>query len=130
MIEATLAATAVGLLAAFFQEAAKSAAGEAGKRAVGELVGWFKAKLTKPREQEAIEELAKAPHEAAHGKILEALLELRLKDQPDLATELASLVQKAEAAGATIQSAIVEGDDAQIAQVKGHHNVVKLTRRD
>jgi hypothetical protein len=130
MDEPTLAASAVGLLAALFQKAAESAAGEAGKRAVGELVGWFKAKLNKPREQEAIEELAKAPHEAAHGKILEALLDLRLKDKPDLATELAELVRKVEAAGVTIQSAVVDGDDAQVVQVKGDHNVVKLSRGD
>jgi hypothetical protein len=88
----TAAALAVALpyLLALGKEAAKGAAGEAGKS----VWSWMKGKLTTDAGKQAVKDLENDPNDADNQKLLEATLSKHLRGNPNAATELTSLLQQ------------------------------------
>jgi hypothetical protein len=105
------------------KEAAKSAAGEAGKS----VWQWVKAKLTSAAGQEAVKDLEKAPGDVDNRKAAEAALSKFLKADPSALSELAQLLEKAGVTS-TVQTANVVGDDNIVGQVSGSGNTVSIHR--
>jgi hypothetical protein len=92
MDPATIATTAVGValpyIADLGKEAAKSAAGEAGKS----VWQWVKGKLTSEASKEAIKDLESDPGDAANRMALQAALTKHLKADPNALSELTGLI--------------------------------------
>jgi hypothetical protein len=124
---ATLAAAAITAALPYVvklgKEAAKSAAGEAGKS----VWQWVKGKLTSPAGQEAVKDLEKAPDDADNRKAAEAALSKLLKADPGALSELAQLLEKAGVTS-TVQTANVVGDGNIVGQVSGSGNTVSINR--
>ncbi|HTR13993.1 MAG TPA: hypothetical protein VMI72_12265 [Roseiarcus sp.] len=122
MDPATLAAAAVSFVAPYLislgKEAAKGAAGEAGKSAWG----WIKGKLVSPLGAAAVEEAEKAPQEPENMQALQAALTKALKADPDAAKALEEMLQK-HGASLSTQSANVVGDFNKVGQASGGSTV-------
>jgi hypothetical protein len=122
---ATLAAAAIAAalpyVVALGKEAAKSAAGEAGKS----VWQWVKGKLTSAAGQEAVKDLENAPNDADNRKAAEAALSKLLKADPGALSELAQLLEKAGVTS-TVQTANVVGDGNIVGQVAGSGNTVSI----
>src|SRR5258707_15461661 len=90
---ATLAVAAITAalpyVVALGKEAAKGAAGAAGKS----VWEWVTGKLTSAAGQEAVKDLEKAPHDADNRKAAEAALSKLLKSDPNALSELAQLLE-------------------------------------
>jgi hypothetical protein len=94
MDPATLTATALAValpyLLALGKEAAKGAAGEAGKS----VWSWMKGKLTTDAAKQAVKELESDPNDADNRKLLEATLSKHLRSNPQALNELTALLQQ------------------------------------
>jgi hypothetical protein len=122
---ATLAAAAITAalpyVVALGKEAAKGAAGAAGKS----VWEWVTGKLTSPAGKEAVKDLEKVPDDADNRKAAEAALSKFLKVDPGALSELAQLLEKAGVTS-TVQTANVVGDDNIVGQVSGSGNTVSI----
>ena len=127
MDPATLAAAAIAAalpyVVALGKEAAKGAAGAAGKS----VWEWVKGKLTSPAGTEAVKDLENAPDDADNRKAAEAALSKLLKADPGALSELAQLLEKAGVTS-TVQTANVVGDGSIVGQVSGSGNTVSINR--
>ena len=125
MDPATLAAAAITAalpyVVALGKEAAKGAAGAAGKS----VWEWVTGKLTSAAGQEAVKDLEKTPDDADNRKAAEAALSKLLKADPGALSELAQLLEKAGVTS-TAQTANVVGDDNIVGQVSGSGNTVSI----
>jgi len=121
MDPATLAA-AISLVAPYLcslgEEAAKSAAGEAGKS----IWGWIKGKLISPLGAAAVAEVEKAPQEPENLQALQAALTKALKADPDAAKALEDLLEK-HGASLSTQSVNVAGSNNKVGQASGGSSV-------
>jgi hypothetical protein len=119
---ATLAAAAITAalpyVVALGKEAAKSAAGAAGK-SVWELVT---SRLTSAAGKEAVKDFENAPDDADNRKAAEAALSKLLKADPGALSELAQLLEKAGLTSTTLTADIV-GNENIVGQVSGSGNV-------
>ena len=104
-LAAAAIAAAIPYVVALGKEAAKSAAGEAGKS----VWQWVKGKLTSPAGKEAVNDLENAPHDAVNRTAAEAALSKLLKTDPGALAELAQLLEKAGVTS-TVQTANFVGD--------------------
>jgi hypothetical protein len=124
---ATLAAAAITAalpyVAALGKEAAKSAAGAAGKS----VWQWVKGKLTSPAGTEAVKDLESAPDDADNRKAAEAALSKLLKADPGALAELAQVLERAGVTS-TVQTANVVGDDNIVGQASGSGNTVSINK--
>jgi hypothetical protein len=124
---ATLAAAAIAAalpyVVALGKEAAKGAAGAAGKS----VWEWVTGKLTSPAGTEAVKDLESAPDDADNRKAAEAALSKLLKADPGALSELAQLLEKAGVTS-TVQTANVVGDGNIVGQVSGSGNTVSINR--
>jgi phage-related tail fiber protein len=124
---ATLAAAAIAAaipyIVALGKEAAKGAAGAAGKS----VWEWVTGKLTSAAGQEAVRDLENAPDDADNRKAAEAALSKLLKADPGTLSELAQLLEKAGVTS-TVQTANVVGDENIVGQVAGSGNTVSINR--
>ena len=127
MDPATLAAAAIAAalpyVAALGKEAAKSAAGAAGKS----VWEWVKSKLTSEAGKEAVNDLEKAPDDAGNRKAAEAVLSRFLKADPSALAELSQLLEKA-AGASTAQTANVFGDAAIVSQASGSGITISVNK--
>ncbi len=109
MDPATLAVAAITAalpyVVALGKEAAKGAAGAAGKS----VWEWVTGKLTSAAGQEAVKDLENAPNDADNRKAAEAALSKLLKADPGALAELARLLEKAGVTS-TVSTANVIGD--------------------
>jgi hypothetical protein len=122
MDPATLAVTAIAAavpyIVALGQEAAKSAAGEVGKS----IWEWVKGKLTSAAGQQVVKDLEAAPDDTDNRKAAELALSKLLRSDPNAHTELAQMLDKANARLAAL-SATAIGNENIIAQVSGSGTV-------
>jgi hypothetical protein len=105
------------------KEAAKGAAGEAGKS----VWQWVKGKLTSAAGKEAVKDLEKAPDDADNRKAAEAALSKFLKADPGALSELAQLLEKAGVTSTTLTANVV-GNENIVGQVSGSGNTVSINR--
>jgi hypothetical protein len=122
MDPATLAATAIAAalpyVAALGKEAAKSAAGAAGKS----VWEWVKGKLTSDVGKGVVKDLENDPHDADNRKAAEAALSKLLKSDPGALSELAQLLEKAGVTSTALTANIV-GNENIVGQVSGSGSV-------
>jgi hypothetical protein len=127
MDPATLAVTAITAalpyVATLGKEAAKSAAGAAGKS----VWEWVKGKLTSEAGKEVVKDLENAPHDADNRKAAEAALSKLLKSDPGTLSELAQLLEKAGVT-TTALTANVVGNENMVGQASGSGNTVSINR--
>jgi hypothetical protein len=128
---ASLAISAVSLLAGHFLPEAASAAVKALGGAAGKQVfDWLKSKLTRPAESEALAKLEANPTSGAARKSLEGLLELRLEKDAALVSELLGLLKSAGALDQSVTQTIDQAGDRNVgAQVSGQGNTVSLGKK-
>src|ERR1700730_7803817 len=100
----TAITAALPYVATLGKEAAKSAAGAAGKS----VWEWVKGKLTSEAGKEVVKDLENTPHDADNRKAAEAALSKLLKSDPGTLSELAQLLEKAGVT--TVLTANVVGD--------------------
>jgi hypothetical protein len=124
---ATLAVAAITAalpyVVALGKEAAKGAAGAAGKS----VWEWVTGKLTSAAGTEAVKDLEKAPDDADNRKAAEAALSKLLKADPGALSELAQLLEKAGVTS-TVLSANIVGDGNIFGQVSGSGNRVSINK--
>jgi len=124
---ATLAVAAITAalpyVVALGKEAAKGAAGAAGKS----VWEWVQGKLTSAAGKEAVNDLENAPDDADNRKAAEAALSKLLKADPGALAELAQLLDKAGITS-TVLTANVVGDENIVGQVSGSGNTVSINR--
>jgi ABC-type transporter Mla MlaB component len=124
---ATLAAAAIAAalpyVVALGKEAAKGAAGAAGKS----VWEWVKGKLTSAAGQEAVKDLEKAPDDADNRKAAEAALSKLLKVDSGALSELAQLLEKAGVTSTTLTANVV-GNENIVGQISGSGNTVSINR--
>jgi hypothetical protein len=124
---ATLAAAAIAAalpyVVALGKEAAKGAAGAAGKS----VWEWVTGRLTSAAGKEAARDFENAPDDADNRKAAEAALSKLLKADPGALSELAQLLESAGVTS-TVQTANVVGDDNIVGQVSGSGNTVSINR--
>ena len=122
MDPATFAAAAISFVAPYLislgKEAAKSAAGEAGKS----VWTWIKGKLISPAGAAAVADAEAAPQEPENIQALQAALTKALKAEPDAAKALADLL-KEHGASLSSQSTNVIGDSNKVGQASGGSSV-------
>jgi hypothetical protein len=122
---ATLAVAAIAAalpyVAALGKEAAKAAAGAAGKS----VWEWVTGKLTSEAGKEAVKDFATAPGDADNRKAAEAVLSKFLKSDPGALAELAQLLDKAGVTS-TAMTANVVGDENVVNQVSGSGNTISV----
>ena len=127
MDPATLAAAAIAAalpyVVALGKEAAKSAAGEAGKS----VWQWVKGKLTSAAGKEAVSDLENAPDDADNRKAAEAALSKLLKADPRALAELAQLLDKAGITSTGLTANVI-GNENIVGQVSGSGNTVSINR--
>jgi hypothetical protein len=118
MDPATLATTAIAAALPYVtvlgKEAAKSAAGAAGKS----IWEWVKNKLTSAAGNQAVNDLENGPYQADNRKAAEAALSKFLRSDPNAVTELARILDQVGATSATL-SALVTGNNNNLGQVFG-----------
>jgi hypothetical protein len=122
-VAAAAIAAALPYVVALGKEAAKSAAGEAGKS----VWQWVKGKLTSAAGKEAVNDLENAPDDADNRKAAEAALSKLLKADPGALAEFAQLLEKAGVTS-TVQTANVVGDGNIVGQVSGSGNTVSINK--
>jgi hypothetical protein len=98
------------------KELAKSVATAAGKS----IWEWIKGRLTSASAKEAVEDLEKAPGDAANRKIAEGQLAKYLTSNPSALAELAQLLDKA---GVTSATQTVTGNNNNVVQNTGSGDV-------
>jgi hypothetical protein len=122
----TLSAAAVSFVAPYLvslgKEAAKGAAGEAGKS----VWAWIRGKLVSPAGAAAVTDAEAAPQEPENIQALQAALTKALKADPDAAKALEDLL-KTRGASLSSQSANVVGDFNTVGQASGGSSV-NITR--
>lgn len=122
MDPATLAAAAVSFVTPYLiqlgKEAAKGAAGEAGKS----VWTWIKGKLISPAGAAAADDAEAAPQEPENIQALQATLTKALKADPDAAKALKDLL-KTSGASLSAQTANVVGDYNKVGQASGGSSV-------
>src|SRR6266436_4081606 len=111
-------AAALPYVVALGKEAAKGAAGAAGKS----VWEWVKGKLTSPAGTEAVKDLENAPDDADNRKAAEAALSKLLKADPGALSELAQLLEKAGVTSTTLTANVV-GNENIVGQVSGSGTV-------
>ena len=118
----TLAAAAVSVVTPYLiqlgREAAKSAAGEAGKS----VWIWIKSKLISPGGAAAAADAEAAPQEPENIQALQAALTKALKADPDAAKALADLLQQ-HGGSLSTQSVNVVGNGNKVGQASGRSSV-------
>jgi hypothetical protein len=117
-LAAAAIAAAIPYIVALGKEAAKSAAGAAGKS----VWEWVKGKLTSAAGTEAVKDLENAPDDAVNRTAAEAALSKLLRADPGALSELAQLLEKAGVTS-TVQTANVVGDGNIVGQVSGSGTV-------
>jgi hypothetical protein len=122
MDPATLAAAAISFVAPYLiilgKEAAKGAAGEAGKS----VWTWIKGKLISPAGAAAVADAEAAPQEPENMQALQAALTKALKAEPDAARALADLL-KEQGASLSAQNANIIGDLNKVGQASSGSSV-------
>ena len=122
MDPATLAAAAISFVAPYLiclgKEAAKGAAGEAGKS----VWSWIKGKLVGPLGVAAVADAEAAPQEPETMQELQAALTKALKAELDAARALEDML-KEQGASLSTQSANVIGDSNKVGQASGGSSV-------
>jgi hypothetical protein len=122
-VAAAAIAAALHYVGALGKEAAKGAAGEAGKS----VWQWVKGKLISPAGKEAVNDLENAPHDAVNRTAAEVALSKLLRADPGALAELAQLLEKA-GVPSTVQTSNVAGDGNIVGQVSGSGNTVSINR--
>jgi glycerate-2-kinase len=117
-LAAAAIAAAIPYIVALGKEAAKGAAGAAGKS----VWEWVQGKLTSAAGKEAVNDLENAPDDADNRKAAEAALSKLLKADPGALAELAQLLDKAGITS-TVLTANVVGDENIVGQVAGSGTV-------
>jgi len=117
-IAAAAIAAAIPYIVALGKEAAKGAAGAAGKS----VWEWVKGKLTSAAGTEAVTDLENAPHDAVNRTAAEAALSKLLRADPGALSELAQLLDKAGITS-TVLTANVIGNENIVGQVSGSGTV-------
>ncbi|MDP2031394.1 MAG: hypothetical protein Q8K12_17305 [Thiobacillus sp.] len=120
---AALAASAVTVLAPFFQKAGEKAVEKLGESAAGTLYDALKTRLQTPSAHEALEDLAKTPDDADTQAALRIALRKALEQDPALARLLQGLVGE----GTGGQAVNITGDGNKTAQVSGTGNKVHIS---
>ncbi len=119
MDPATLSVAAIAAaLVALGKEAAKSAAGAAGKS----VWEWVKGKLASEAGKEVVKDLEKDPHDADNRKAAEAALSKLLKSDRGALSELAQLLEKAGVTSTALTANVV-GNENIVGQVSGSGSV-------
>jgi hypothetical protein len=123
---ATLAAAAIAAALPYVvtlgKEAAKSAAGAAGKS----VWEWVTGMLTSAAGEEAVKDLENAPDDADNRKAAEAALSKVLKADPGALSELAQLLEKAGVTS-TVQTANVVGEGI-VSQASGTGITISINK--
>ncbi len=118
----TLAAAAVSFvtpyLIDFGKDAAKEAAGGAGKS----VWGWIKGKLSSPAGAEAVADVENGPEKPENAQALQAALTKALTKDPDAAAALADLL-KSHGVSLLTQTTNVIGDGNKVGQASGGSSV-------
>lgn len=118
MDPATLAVTAIAAalpyVAVLGKEAAKSAAGVAGKS----VWEWVKGKLTSDAGKEVVRDLENGPDDTDNRKAAEAALSKLLRSDPNALSELAQLLVKAGATSTGLTANVV-GNKNIVSQASG-----------
>ncbi len=109
---------ALPYVVALGKEAAKGAAGAAGKS----VWEWVTGRLTSAAGKEAVKDFENAPDDADNRKAAEAALSKLLKAGPGALAELAQLLEKAGVTS-TVLSANIVGDGNIVGQVSGSGTV-------
>jgi hypothetical protein len=119
---ATLAAAAIAAalpyVVALGKEAAKGAAGAAGKS----VWEWVKGKLTSEAGKEAVKDLENAPQDAVNRQAAETALAKLLRSDPGALSELTQLLEKAGVSPTALTANFV-GDENMVGQVSGSGTV-------
>jgi hypothetical protein len=122
----TLAAAAVSFVTPYLlglgKEAAKGAAGEAGKS----VWTWIKGKLVSPAGAEAVGDVESDPKDPTNAQSLQLALTKALKADPDAAKALADLL-KESGVSLSSQTATQVGDNNAVGQASGGSSV-NITR--
>jgi hypothetical protein len=126
MDPATLATAAVSFVTPYLlevgKEAAKGAAGEAGKS----VWGWIKGKLVSPAGAEAVGDVERDPKDPTNAQALQVALTKALKADPDAAKALEDLL-KTSGAPLSSQTATLIGDNSTLGQAD-RGSSVNITR--
>jgi hypothetical protein len=120
---ASLAASAVALLAPFFQKAGEKAVEKLGESAAGTLYDALKVRLQSHAAHEALADMEKAPDDADAQAALRVALRKALEQDPELVQVLHGLVAKAATGGQQIN---ITGNANKTAQVSGTGNKVNI----
>lgn len=126
---ATLAATAVAVVAPYLAAGATEAAKTLGKEAVESgkrVLAWLKANLT-GRGAEALTELEVAPVDD-NAADLRKQLGKALAAEPQLMEQLRQLLAELPASTAAVQTMTTTGDSNVSGQLAGQGNTMKVTR--
>jgi hypothetical protein len=122
MDPATLATAAIAAslpyLIAVGTEAAKGAAGAAGKS----VWEWVRGKLASEAGKEVVKDLESGPEDSDNRKMAEATLSKLLKSDPNALSELARLLERAGATSTTMTANLV-GNENIVGQASGSASV-------
>ncbi len=121
-----LAAAAVAALLPYLTEAGKEAAKTVGKETAEagmKLLGWMRDKLT-GRAKEALDDLVAQPDSQDNQADLRKQFAKLLDEQPQLASELRSLVSQAQIAGDVMNQTIGAGGKGIMNKGTGNTNVI------
>jgi hypothetical protein len=122
MDPATLATAAIAAslpyLIAVGKEAAKGAAGAAGKS----VWEWVKRKLTSEAGKEVVKDLESGPEDSDNRKAAEAALSKLLKSDPNVLSELAQHLESADVTS-TAMTANIVGNENIVGQASGSASV-------
>jgi hypothetical protein len=124
---ATLAVAAIAAalpyVIALGKEAAKGAAGAAGKS----VWEWVTGKLTSETGKEAVKDFEHAPNDAVNRQAVEAALSKLLRSDQGTLSELAQLLEKAGVTS-TAQTADVTGDGNVVNQASGSGITISVNK--
>jgi hypothetical protein len=121
---ATLASTAVSVLAPLLQKMAASGAEEAGKSVISGLLEKLKKRTSHKGSEEALEDLARNPVEGDAQAALRMQLRKAMETDPEFAAFLRQWVEDSKAESGIAQTATVTGNRNKTTQIVGSGNTV------
>ena len=131
MNEATMAATAVALVAPYLVEGAKELAKKVGEEAGGRVVKLWDVLRGRLAGKDALADVEAEPGDQRRWAALEVQLEKALKEDPGFRSKLARLIEAipAEQRTAIRQIAKIRGDDNILGQFTGSGNQMNVGPR-